>query len=603
MKKNFIFIFTFLLVCCSWSKIEDSESVKQGNDTSLQEYSNIIQFTEKKINNLMRKKHLPALAITIVDDQDIVYQQAFGMADMENKIEASTKSVFKLYSVAKLFTALEIFREVEEGLIDLDNSILDYLPDFRIQSRNNEDKYITVKSILAHRSGLPRNECVLIPGENHDINWLEKFEQATADCYMAYPVGYRYKYSNLGYKLLGRIIEANRKSGFSPYMRDHLFKNLGMGNSTFSFGDIADTKLVAKGYEYYKHNYYPMAQLDIISVPSGNMYSTIEDLSVFLKSAIKNEVFKSEQTMSAMFTDHYSKSTDPETMGLGWKTTKIDGSEFMAWHDGGPSEGIGALVAFLPYKKLGIAIVANSTSFESSISVPFAIKILKDILETKSEIEYHKSEKPGRIETNRQLLSIYEGKYTAFGQLMDVKAKNNKLKGRIGAFGLDLIPVNETEFRVSHWMDRIGLTKIIKPPIDFDKIKVGFFKSNTPDSSYLILNLDNISFEICPKYPDHFSVPGNWDDLVGEYKMAFRLPDNKTGDFNGSHWTISKEDYVMVMSGVFGPIVPLNDKFLIITSGPFADETIEYNPESGNIIHQNAVFVPVNRQKLGSLQQ
>ncbi len=50
------------------------------------------------------------------------------------------------------------------------------------------------------------------------------------------------------------------------------------------------------------------------------------------------------------------------------------------------------------------------------------------------------------------------------------------------------------------------------------------------------------------------------------------------------------------MSGVFGPILPLDEKSLIITSGPFAGETIEYIPESGNLIHQNAVFVPVNSQ-------
>jgi CubicO group peptidase (beta-lactamase class C family) len=598
MKKNFVFIFAFLLICCSWSDIEGGKSYNIGNNGSRQEYINTIKNIENQINKLMRKKHLPAFAITIVDDQDIVCQKAFGMADIENKTEASTKTVFKLYSVAKLFTAIEIFREVEEGLIDLDNSILEYLPDFRIQSRNNEDTYITVKSILAHRSGLPRNGCVMIPAEKNDIHTLDRFERSTYDCFMAYPIGYRYKYSNLGYNLLGRIIEQNRNAGFSRYMKDHLLYDLGMRNSTFSLGDISDPELIAKGYEYYKHKYYPMTQPDINNVPSGNLYSTIEDLSVLLKDVINNEVFNSERTMSAMFVDHYSKSTDPETMGLGWKTTKIDGSEFMVWHDGGPTEGIGALVAILPYKKLGIAIVANSTSFEGSISVPFAIEILKNILETKSGIEYHKSVKPGRIEADRQLLNLYEGKYTAFGQLMDVKAKNNKLKGRIGPFGLDLIPVNETEFKVSHWMDKIGLTKIIRTPIDLDKIKIKFFRSDSSDSSFMIINMDNISFEICPKYPDLFNITGKWDFLAGDYQMAERLPDKSPGNFTGSHWNISLEDNVMIMSGVFGPIIPLNEKSLIIASGPFAGETIEYYPESGNLIHQNAVFVPLNSQAI-----
>jgi len=596
MKKIFIFILAFLQVCCSWSDIEAGESDNMEDKSYRQEYSKTIKYTESQINKLMRKKHLPAFAITIVDDQDILYQQAFGMSDIENNIKASTESVFKIYSVAKLFTALEIFREVEEGLIDIDNSILNYLPDFSIQSRNNEDNYITVKSILAHRSGLPRNGCVMLPAVNNDIHTLDKFEKSTADCYMAYPVAYRYKYSNLGYNLLGRVIEQNRNAGFSSFMKDHLLHDLGMRNSTFSFSDISDPELIAKGYEYYKHKYYPMNQTDINSVPSGNLYSTIEDLSVFLKDVINNEVFDSEQTMAKMFVDHFSESTDPETMGLGWKTTNINKSELMVWHDGGPIEGIGSLVAVLPKRNLGIALVANSTSFDGSISVPFAIEIFKQILETKAEIEYYQPEEKVKFEIGSQLLSLYEGKYAAFGQLMDVKVRNNKLKGRIGAFGLDLIPVNETEFRVSHWMDRIGLTKIIKPPVEFNRIKIEFLKSYSPDSCYMIINLDNISYEICPKYPDHFSVTGNWDNLTGEYMMAVRLPGNKTGDYTGSHYTILKEDNVMVMSGLFGPIMPLNEKSLIILSGPFAGETIEYFPESGNLIHQNAVFKPLDNK-------
>ena len=111
----------------------------------------------------------------------------------------------------------------------------------------------------------------------------------------------------------------------------------------------------------------------------------------------------------------------------------------------------------------------------------------------------------------------------------------------------------------------------------------------------MIINLDNISFEICPKYPNLLSIPGNWDDLVGDYQMAERLSGNKTGNFTGSQFSIHMEDNVMVMSGPFGPIVPMSEDYLIITSGPFAGETIEYYPESGNIIHQNAVFIPVKR--------
>ena len=116
MKKYIILVLASFFIFSSWLSTEDKESVTEGIETSRQEYSKSIQFTKKSIHKLMRKKHLPALAITIVDDQDIISQQTFGMADTENNIEASGNTVFKLYSVAKLFTAIEIFHEVEYNI-------------------------------------------------------------------------------------------------------------------------------------------------------------------------------------------------------------------------------------------------------------------------------------------------------------------------------------------------------------------------------------------------------------------------------------------------------------------------------------------------------
>ena len=207
---------------------------------------------EKRIQKLMRKQNLPGFAITIVDDQKVLYQEAFGLADLENNIQASTGTVFRMWSVSKLFTALELFREVEEGLVNLDDPLLEYLPEFTIQSRSAEEQTITVKSVLAHRSGLPRNECVSKPGAVAPPMRLDKFETEVADCFLAFPEGTRYHYSNLGYSLLGRIIEENRHEGFAPYMKKYMFEALGMNHTTFSSSDLGDSSVLAGGYEFYK---------------------------------------------------------------------------------------------------------------------------------------------------------------------------------------------------------------------------------------------------------------------------------------------------------------------------------------------------------------
>ena len=547
---------------------------------------------EKRIHKLMRKQNLPGLAIAIVDDQKVLYQEAFGLADLENNIQASTGTVFRLWSVSKLFTALELFREVEAGLVNLDDPLLEYLPEFTIQSRSAEEQTITVKSVMAHRSGLPRNECVSKPGAVADPLRLDKFETEVADCFLAFPEGTRYHYSNLGYDLLGRIIEENRHEGFAPYMKKYMFEALGMNHTTFSSADLGDSSVLAGGYEFYKGEFYPVIRSDINSVPSGNLYSTIEDMSLFLTSVFDQKIFAYEETMPSMYVDHFSTEDDPETMGLGWKTTTLEGSDLLVWHDGGPSDGTGALIAMLPSRKMGIILIGNGTTFSGSVSLPFAMEIFQVLLDSKNEKADDHPHKPERMKKMVRPLETYEGTYAAFGQLIEVKAKNRKLKGKIGGLGLEMIPEHDSTFRVTHWLHKIGLTRIFKPPIAFDQIHITFCNSKTPEAPGMIINLNNISFEICPRYPDHLIEQGGWEKLVGEYRMADRLPDNKPGAFTGPVFNITPVDHTLVMSGVFGPVVPVNDHCLEIMSGPFAGETIEYDSATGFLIHQNAVYIP-----------
>ncbi len=551
-----------------------------------------VGFVEKEMRRMMRKHHLPAFALCIVEDQHILFQESLGYIDLEKEIPATDHSVFKLYSVAKMFTALEIFREVEEGLIDLDAPLSAYLPEFRIQSRFPDQGTVTVRSILAHRSGLPRNGCISCPPDEHDPYSLERFERSTWECYMAYPVGFRYHYSNLGYDLLGRIVEQNREMDFATYMKTHLLNDLGMANSAFFSGALSSPHAVAQGYEYFKRKHYPMDQSDIANIPSGNLYSTIEDLSSFLKALINKQVFAKEHTLEHMCGDHYSAPEDPETMGLGWKTIKIAGDELMIWHDGGPDDGMGALVAFLPDQKLGIAMVANSTSFSSDKTVPFAMHIFDRLLEGKLHHGSSEVQKAHWAGPGEKVLLDQEGTYIAWGMTMEVEARKNKLKGKIGGFSLDLIPVSNTEYRVSHWMDRIGLTKIIKPPIAFNQLRIRFPESPSMVPDKLIIDLNHIAYEICPRYPVRTNPLESWERLQGNYHLAARLPGNKAGDDRGGKYSIYMDDHVLRLSGVFGPIMPLEDHFIRIVSGPFAGETMEYLPENGYIVHQNVVFVP-----------
>ena len=122
---------------------------------------------------------------------------------------------------------------VEEGRLDLDAPLDATVPGFTIQSRFSDAAPITLRHMLAHRAGLPRSGC------RYGMPWetgpdaVAQLADALAGCYLAYPTGTRYKYSNVGYVTLGYIIQAQRDQPFPLYMRDQLLRPMGMTHSAF----------------------------------------------------------------------------------------------------------------------------------------------------------------------------------------------------------------------------------------------------------------------------------------------------------------------------------------------------------------------------------
>jgi len=531
----------------------------------------------------------------LIDDQKTVWQEAFGWANIEEQIPAKSDTVYKLWSVSKVLTAIEAMRLVEEGLVGLDAPLTDYISGFSIQSRFPDSKPITIRTILAHHSGLPRSSChSQVPGPGND-KLLGEMARSMKDGHMAFPVGSRFKYSNIGPDMLGHIIQESRHKSFAYYMEENLLARIGMENSSFLRADIPAQRDVALGYEYYKGKYYPRQQGDINSLPSGNLYSTLEDMSAFVKFMLRGGEAGGEQiikpeTLKLMFENQYSSRRDPQPMGLGWKIARAPGSELLVWHDGGPSEGIGALVALLPERRLGIVLFSNATSFESSVSVTLAVDILELMLETKYGILPSEDEIPEEIKIDRSRLQDYAGRYIAFGKVMDVSSRGNRLKGKIQGITLDLIPVDQTRFRASHWLVKLGLAGLFNLPIDLRELEIEFLEGDESGEDVMVINIGDIAYEICPRYPGLEDIPPLWKNLTGEYELVARLPSGSAGTDVLGHSKIWMEDGVLQMAGSVGPILPLSETEIVIQSGPFVGETMVYDSATGNIYHQSVVF-------------
>lgn len=556
-------------------------------------YSYSIEYAERRIIQLMESKHLPSVAVTLIDDQETIWQETFGTANLEENTPAESNTVYKLWSVAKVFTAIETMGLVEEGLIDLDAPITEYIPNFSIQSRFADSEPVTVRGILTHRSGLPRHGCHWM---DFSPDALSALVASLEDCHLAYPPHYRFKYSNIGIDALGFIIEELRSTLFPVYMRENLLVPIGMDDSAFMRSQISDQRRLAPGYEYYEGEYYPYEQNDIVNMPSGNLYSTIEDMGTFVKFIFREGNANGEQithpeTLEAMYVVQATSARDPQPMGLGWKIAHVFGSERMVWHDGGPSEGTGALVAFLPERKLGVVLFANGTTFDGSVSVTLALEILELMLETKYGVLHPLEETQASAEIERATLEGYSGKYIAFGETMDVFLKGNRLKGNIQGFTFNLDPLSESVFQPSHWLADIGLAGLLGVPIDLRQLKVEFMAGDEINDEVMLINIGGISYEICSRYPDIEEVPLLWEGLIGEYNLVARLPSGVIDKKVLGSATIWIENNMLHMGGVVGPLLPISETEIIILSGPFAGETMTVNPKTGNIYHQQFAYI------------
>ena len=567
---------------------------RKPEEIPLDDYLYSIEYAEHRIQQVMEENHLPSFAVILINDQDTVWQETFGLANIETNTPAEPDTVYRLWSVAKAFTAIETLRLIEDGLVELDTPITEYIPDFSIQSLFPDSEPITLRSILTHRSGLPRNGCHRV---DFTPNVLADLTTSLKDCYQAYPVGYRYKYSNVGFALQGYLIEELRGELFPDYLRDELLHPVGMGKSAFLRAYLPTDLEVAPGYEFYEGEYYPYIQGDDESIPSGNLYSTIEDMGKFVKFILREGKVSGVQliapaTLKTMFFEQALTARDPQPMGLGWKTTQVWGSEKLIWHDGGPSEGTGALVAFFPERKLGVVLIANGTTFDGGVSVPLAVEILELMLETKYGLTSPPEETPSTVNVERTTLKEYVGKYIAFGEALYVYLEGDQLKGSIQGFSFNLNPLSETIFQPQHWLADIGLTSLLGAPVDLRQLKIEFIPGDEVSSEIAIVHLGGIAYEICPQYPDIGEIPPLWEALAGDYDLVARLPSGLPGAEVLGQTSIWVEDNILQMAGYVGPILPISETQIIILSGPFAGETMVYESDTGYIHHQSIIYKP-----------
>lgn len=292
-----------------------------------------------EVDNFVRaqlaERHIPGAAIAVIKNGRVVKTGGYGLASVEFNVPATKETVFEIGSVSKQMTAAAIMLMVEEGKINPDEKISKYLP-------NTPDawKNVSVRNLLTHTSGI-KSYTGLSGFELTKRLSRDEFIKSLGVHPLEFETGSRYLYSNSGYNLLGFIIETVSGKSYWDFMRERIFKPLGM-NATAD----RDPKYIianrATGYEW-ENNALVGRDYDLTDVFSaGAIVSTVTDLAKW-DAAWRNDTLLKKASRMQAWTPATLSDGKPYPYGFGWRISEIRGHRLVA--HSGQTAGFGANIS------------------------------------------------------------------------------------------------------------------------------------------------------------------------------------------------------------------------------------------------------------------
>ncbi len=361
--------------------VANSAESQTGIGSVATDYSKLKPMMTAFINNKMSNQNIPGLAIAVIDGQRIIWSQAFGLADGENKINMDINTQFRAGSITKVFTAIAILQLVEQGKLDLDKSLKTYLPQFKINSRHGNTDNITIRSVLSHTSGLPSDYVMGMWQDSiqtSETPYTELVDLIHSE-YVSYPPYTAFSYSNVGLTLLGHVVHNVSGMSYQNYVRQNILHPLKMHRSDIEQTISGDNFALS----YHPKSNTPVQELALRDLPAGGLNSVVEDLAHLIMMVNANGEFSGQQilqenTLHSMFIKpEMLKLHSPTAHGLGWMVDNsglvLGKDQIIVGHDGA-TIGHTSQLKVAPKSKLGVVVLGNTSGAGIYGIADFALK-------------------------------------------------------------------------------------------------------------------------------------------------------------------------------------------------------------------------------------
>ena len=391
-------------------------------------YTTSIETNRRTVRSFLTTSGIPGMAVAVGLHGKIVWEEAFGIRDLESQVSSTSDTRFRLGSVAKILTVAAAVRLVELGLLDLDAPVQQYVP-----TLSDTYKDVTPRLLLGHLAGVRHYKDTDDQFDYRHFNSVsESLIIFTSDPLLHSP-GSKYLYSTFGFVLLSAVLEGAAKKDFPSILQDQVIEPLQMKSTV-----LDDTrKIISSRTRFYEREKGKIGNAPLedpsYKWAAGGILSTVSDMVLFGMGHL-NGTYLKESTRQIIFTKQHTTDGQEVLVGLGWRIG-TDWAGRRIYHHAGNQAGARSVLMLYPDEELVIAILTNLTQgppFVEDTAQMLAASFLPGMETQKKSDISGRYQITGTFDENpytaelilEKTKGFYDGKITGNFPILQIAAKN-----------------------------------------------------------------------------------------------------------------------------------------------------------------------------------
>jgi CubicO group peptidase (beta-lactamase class C family) len=515
------------------------------------------------VNQALKDWKVPGVAVAVVEGNKVILLKGYGYRDMEKRLPVTPDTLFAIGSITKSFTVTALGMEMDEGKVEWDKPVRDYLPAFKMLDPVLTEQ-LMIRDLITHRSGLPRHDMVWYSSEFSRDDIIRRLQFLETNK----PLRATFQYNNLMFMTAGYIAGSLSGQSWENTIQERILSPLGMSKTTFSLREIQSSTDFALPYRKgndvradVKRMPFDEQCPDRCAIgPAGEINSTARDMSRYLlfhlnSGKLDGKVLLSENNAVQMQTPQMVLQGTPDykeesetSYGMGFFISQYRGHKRV--EHGGNLDGFSAEFAFLPHDGIGVIVLTNldGTGLPNAIAynvfdrllgldrVPWSQRYLQQ--ETKARESEQEAKNKGYVPHKTDThpshdLRDYEGDYENPGYgVVSINLDGAGFK----------VKINKIVVSVAHL--HYDVFQVPDAPFDpFAKMQILFVSDTNGDISSLTLPLEtNVKDIVFTRLPDkqltersfiepftgHYELPGSpvpvSVSLRGDHKLVLIFP-------------------------------------------------------------------------------